>query len=146
MPLKSSKKFSGERIMFFGIGILIVSFFLMRIETISFSSFAYLFFLSAIFMIWGLIKQEVERRRRFRKLVEETKEAYNKYMSESLRLYPFSKDVSDKELREIMEKESKYREAKNELYLKQLKEKYNLTDYELSEIKNYALLDILKGK
>ena len=97
-------------------------------------------------MIWGLIKQGIERRRRYKKLFEEYKEIYDKNFTEARRVYPVRNDMPNKEFGEIVDKQTEYTKAKNELWFQQLKEKQNLTDYELSELKNQFILDFLRGK
>jgi len=83
---------------------------------------------------------------KYHELYKEFKKIYDVNFKEATRMYPIRKNMLDRELEEIKDKQNEYTSSMNDIWYKHIQQKNKLTDKQLEELKAEFCAGITRNK
>lgn len=98
-------------------------------------------------IVWAIGEiRDMSWRPKHHGLYKEFKKIHDINSKEATRMYPARKNMPDRELEEIRDKQNEYTSSMNDIWYKHIQKKNKLTDKQLEKLKAEFNSGIMKGK
>ena len=102
---------------------------------------------SSSVVVWAIEKiRDILWKPKHYELYKEFKKTHDINFEEATRIFPIRKNMSDKEIEEIRDKQNEYTFSINDIWYKHIQKKNKLTDKQVEELKTEFNTGIMRGK